>query len=185
MELDTGATVSLISDKAFRQLFPTIKLQPLSTQLHSYTGEIITVMGQMKVEVTYGAQSVKLPLIVVSGDDLYQTRYEPGLPTSTVRRRVKKYVVVNTHRGLFHYNRLPFGIPSAPGIFQRVTECLLRGLPGVIVYLDDILITGSSIEEHLATLEKVFQTLEAAGLKLKKSKCVFLSTLSHIPRTPY
>ena len=84
----------------------------------------------------------------------------------------KKYVVVNTHRGLFRYNKLPFGISSAPGIFQRVMECLLRGIPGVIVYLDDILITGSSIEEHLATLEKVFQTLEAAGLKLKKSKHV-------------
>ena len=57
-----------ISDKTFRQLFSTIKLQPLSTQLHSYAGEIITVMGQMKVEVTYGAQRVKLPLILVSND---------------------------------------------------------------------------------------------------------------------
>ena len=88
----------------------------------------------------------------------------------------KKYVVVNTHRGLLHYNKLPFGISSAPGIFQRVMECLLRGIPGVIVYLDDILITGSSIEEHLATLEKVFQTLE---IEEKQAR-----TLRHITRTP-
>ena len=39
----------------------------------------------------------------------------------------KQYVVINTHKGLFRYNRLPFGISSAPGIFQRVMKNLLRG----------------------------------------------------------
>ena len=51
----------------------------------------------------------------------------------------KKFVVVNTHRGLFRYTRLPFGIASAPGIFQRVIESVLQGIDGVVVYLDDIL----------------------------------------------
>ena len=96
-------------------------------------------------------------------------------------------MVVNTHKGLFRYDRLPFGIASAPAIFQRVMECLLKGIPGVIVYLDDILITGSSTEEHLATLDKVFQMLQDAGLKLKQNKCVFLATsvtyLGHRPDT--
>ena len=71
-------------------------------------------------------------------------------------------MVVNTHRGLFHYNRLPFGIASAPAIFQRVMEGLLKGIP---VYLDDIFITGSSTEENLATLDKVFQKLLDAEAK--------------------
>ena len=87
----------------------------------------------------------------------------------------KKYVVVNTHKGLFSYSRLPFGVSSAPGIFQRVMECLLKDIPGVVVYLDDILLTGPSVDEHLSTLDKVLQRLEDAGLKLKKSKCVFLA----------
>ena len=39
----------------------------------------------------------------------------------------KQYVVINTHKGLFRYTRLPFGISSAPGIFQRVMESLLHG----------------------------------------------------------
>ena len=56
-------------------------------------------------------------------------------------------------------------------------EGLLKGIPGVIVYLDDILITGSSIDEHLATLDKVFQKLQDAGLRLKQSKCVLLAPL--------
>ena len=40
----------------------------------------------------------------------------------------KKLVVINTPKGLFEYNRLPFGIASAPGIFQRVVDSLLQGL---------------------------------------------------------
>ena len=55
----------------------------------------------------------------------------------------KQFVVVNTHKGLFRYNRLPFGISSAPGIFQRTMESLLQDIPSVIVYIDDILIFGS------------------------------------------
>ena len=44
----------------------------------------------------------------------------------------KWYTVVNTHKGLFRYVRLPFGIPSAPGIFQHMMDTLLQGIPGVI-----------------------------------------------------
>ena len=83
----------------------------------------------------------------------------------------KKYVVINTHRGLFRYTRLPFGISSAPGIFQRVIESILQGIDGVVVYLDDILITGASKEAHLKTLVEVLSRLDRAGLRVKKSKC--------------
>ena len=86
----------------------------------------------------------------------------------------KQYTVINTHRGLFRYNRLPFGISSAPGIFQRTMECLLRGIPKVMVYLDDILVTGTSEEDHLHNLQLVLDRLEEAGLHLKKGKCEFL-----------
>ena len=87
----------------------------------------------------------------------------------------KSYVIVNTHRGLFRYNRLPFGVASAPGIFQRTMENLLQGLPNVVVYLDDILITGPTEQEHLQALEEVLRRLDKAGLRLKRSKCLFMS----------
>ena len=47
----------------------------------------------------------------------------------------RKYVVINTHKGLFRYTRLPYGISSAPGIFQKAMEGLLQGIPHVTVYI--------------------------------------------------
>ena len=45
-----------------------------------------------------------------------------------------KYLTINTHRGLFQYNRLPFGVSSAPAIFQAKVDYILSGLEGVICY---------------------------------------------------
>jgi hypothetical protein len=86
----------------------------------------------------------------------------------------KELVTINTQKGLFQYHRLPFGVASAPSIFQRTMENLLQGLPHVSVYIDDILITGESEAEHLANLEEVLARLEAAGMRLKRNKCSFL-----------
>ena len=96
----------------------------------------------------------------------------------------RKYVVVNTHKGLFRFTRLPCGISSAPGIFQKAMEGLLQGIPRVTVYIDDILITGETKAEHLQTLEEVLKRLVKAGLRVKKNKCKFMvpsvSYLGHI-----
>ena len=86
----------------------------------------------------------------------------------------KKYVVINTQRGLFRYTRLPYGISSAPGIFQKAMETLLQGIPCVSVYIDDILITGENETEHLQSLEEVLKRLARAGLRAKKAKCQFM-----------
>ena len=77
----------------------------------------------------------------------------------------KKYLVINTHKGLFAYNRLPYGVSSAPGIFQRVMENLLQGIPFTVVRVDDVLVSGKHDAEHLNNLEEVFRRL----------KCVFMA----------
>lgn len=86
----------------------------------------------------------------------------------------KQYVVINTQKGLFRFNRLPYGISSAPGIFQREMENLLQGIPGVVVYIDDIGITGETDEAHLKALDEVLNRLEKAGLRLQRAKCHFM-----------
>ncbi|XP_063823684.1 uncharacterized protein K02A2.6-like [Ostrinia nubilalis] len=87
----------------------------------------------------------------------------------------KKYTVINTHRGLFRYNRLVYGLASSVGIFQRIMTNLLCDIPNVQVFLDDIIVGGRSRAAHLLALESIFQRLKSYGLKLKKSKCVFFA----------
>ena len=55
-------------------------------------------------------------------------------------------------------------------------ENLVRNIPGVVVYLDDILITSKTPEQHLKSLEEVLHRMEEAGLQLRKNKCSFIST---------
>ena len=86
----------------------------------------------------------------------------------------QKYLVINTHKGLFQYTRLPFGVSSAPGIFLKTIESLLQGIPGVIVYVDDILISRATEAEHLESLAEVLKQLAAAGFRAKPHKCKFM-----------
>lgn len=86
-----------------------------------------------------------------------------------------KYATINTHKGLYHCTRLPFGVASAPAVFQKTMDEILQGIPHAICYIDDILITGTTEEEHLATLEQVLQRLVEHRVKAKKSKCFFLT----------
>ncbi|XP_020898619.1 uncharacterized protein K02A2.6, partial [Exaiptasia diaphana] len=87
----------------------------------------------------------------------------------------KVYTTINTHCGLFQYNRLPFGISSATAIFQRTIESLLQGIENTAVYIDDIILTGKNDKEHMDTLDQVLKGLEDAGLRLKRSKCIFMA----------
>ena len=323
-EIDTGASLSLVSEETYHKLWPNISLQDTSVKLRTYTGTPLKVLGVMETTVSYDQQSVTLPLLVIAGagaslmgcnwlekitlnwrsihkvnfDQLQAvlTQYsevfkpdlgmmknfkakifiDPSVPPrfckarsvpyamrllveaeleklvdqgiltavqhaewaapivpimkadrksvricgdfkQTVNRASpldkypipkvddlfarlaggqkftkldmsqayqqlcldedsKKYVVINTSKGLFRYNHLPFGVSSAPGIFQRVMESLLNGIPKVVVYLDDILITGSNTDEHLQHLSEVLKRLQDAGLRLKADKCEFLSS---------
>ena len=86
----------------------------------------------------------------------------------------KPLVTINTHRGLYQYTRLPFGVASAPALFQKVMDTVLQGLPKVICYLDGILITASSCQEHLENVQRVLQWLEQYGIRARKSKCVYV-----------
>jgi hypothetical protein len=65
----------------------------------------------------------------------------------------RKYVTINTHKGLYQYTRLPFGIASAPAVFQRTMDTILQGVEDVACYIDDIIIMGKTLAEHMERLE--------------------------------
>ena len=75
--------------------------------------------------------------------------------------------------GHYQWNVMPFGLSTAPATFERLMERVMNGLQWeiLLVYLDDIIVYGSSIEEEIHRLETTFQRLRAAKLKLKPSKC--------------
>ena len=93
----------------------------------------------------------------------------------------KEYAVINTPRGFFRYNHLPFGISAAPGTFQRTLKSLLQGIKNCVVYLDDILITGATNEEHLLTLDEVFLTTGNSWFASAEEQMQVPGTISNLP----
>lgn len=79
----------------------------------------------------------------------------------------RKLVTISTHKGLFCYTRLPYGVKNCPFIFQNIMEQIFLSQ---VCFLDDILITGKTDHEHLTRLEAVFHRLQECGLKVKKQK---------------
>ncbi|XP_022798026.1 uncharacterized protein LOC111336238 [Stylophora pistillata] len=86
----------------------------------------------------------------------------------------QQFVTINTHRGLYRYKRLPFGIASSPAIFQRTMDIILEGLEHVSAIQDDILITGKDDEKHIQNLNTVLSRLDSYGLRLQLNKCKFM-----------
>ena len=80
-----------------------------------------------------------------------------------------------THKGLYQFKVLPFGLTNAPAEFERIMEQVLRGLQWekCLVYLDDIIIHGHDFQTALDNLRAVFDRIGAANLKLKPKKCNF------------
>ena len=86
----------------------------------------------------------------------------------------KPILTINTHKGLYRYHRMTYGISPAPSIWQRTIDTILQSLPGVQCILDDMIITGKNDAEHLANLDRVLQRLEQYGLRVNKDKCLFM-----------
>ena len=302
MILDTGASVTLISRKTWKEKFPNVKLDKSEVLLKTYSGEHLQVLGQTQMLVDCKQQKMKLPLLIVQGDgpslfgrnwlksikldwkeikhvtvqakldfllDKYSVLFQNELgtmsgieaklsvksdavpkfcrarpvpyalkeaiekdlerldamgviekvnysewaspvvpvpkPDGSVRlcgdykvtvnpvievekypipkvedlltvlnSEDRKYTTISTHKGLYQYKRLPYGISSAPALFQRTMESILQGIPRFIVYIDDVMITGETEEQHLKSLKEIFKQLKARGILLKRNKCSFM-----------
>ena len=85
-------------------------------------------------------------------------------------RQVTTFV---THRGLYRYTRLMFGVTSAPEKYQQIIRDVLRGCEGVIIIADDLVIHGNGVEQHDERLFVVLNRLKEVGLTLNGDKCEF------------
>ena len=80
---------------------------------------------------------------------------------------------IATPFGLFEFVRMPFGLKTAAQTFHRFMDIVTAKLSGVFVYLDDVLMTSATAEQHEKDLRQLFSTLKQFGLVLNKGKCIF------------
>ena len=145
--------------------------------------------GQMRLcgdyKVTINSSVVDQPYTLPTAEDIFATLAGGSQFTKldlsnayqqvVVEEKSRKYLTINTLQGLYEVTRLPYGIKTAPHIFQRIMDQVLQGIPGVCCYIDDILITAPTKEEHLKRLELVLQRLDKYDVRVKREKCSFLA----------
>ncbi len=142
----------------------------------------VRICGDYKVTINPVLQVDQFPLpkpedlfaTLAGGEKFTKLDLSQAYQQVVLEPESRKYVTINTHQGLYQYNRLPFGVACAPAVFQQTMEKILQGIPRVIVYIDDILVTGRNDSEHLASLTTVFERLHAYGVRLKRNKCFFM-----------
>jgi len=79
-------------------------------------------------------------------------------------------------KGQFQYNVLSMGLKGGPGSFQRMMELTVSGIKNVIVYIDDLLAHSSTHQQHMNTLQLIFNRLRNVNIKLNAAKCEFGAT---------
>ena len=96
-----------------------------------------------------------------------------GYHTIPIKKQDRDKTAFITRRGCFRYKVLPFGLTTAPSVFQRLMDLVLCGLTYVtcLVYLDDIIVYSRDFDTHVQRLQEVFERLRGANLKLHVKKC--------------
>ena len=145
----------------------------------------VRVCGDYKVTVNPSLDVDQYPLpkpedlfaTLANGKSFSKLDLSQAYQQIVLEEKSAECLTVNTHLGLYQLTRLPFGVASAPAMFQRAMDMILQGIDGVICYIDDILVTGSTDDEHLERLEEVLKRAKEYGLRVKKNKCKFLQPL--------
>jgi hypothetical protein len=92
----------------------------------------------------------------------------------------KRLCNINTHRGVYEYQRLPFGVKSEPCIFQAIMDKMLAGLPFATAYLDDIVVVSRSQEDHGRHLHALFDRINEYGFRVRPGKCSFQPSIKYL-----
>ena len=89
-----------------------------------------------------------------------------------VDKSCKKLLMINTHKGLYNFDRLPFGVKVVPNIFQQIMDTMLARLDFSVAYLDDIL-ESKNRKEHTEHKEKICKKIKDFGFNMSDTKWEF------------
>ncbi len=131
-------------------------------------------------EVTQNVQAWPLPRIddtldCLVGNEYYCTNDLTAGYWQVPVDEESKWKTAFVHRsGLYHWNRKPFGVTEAPGVFSRMMAELLSDMlyDKLLVYLDDVILFGRTVKETMSRYREFLGKMKLANLKLKPSKCV-------------
>lgn len=138
------------------------------------------------------ADKFPLPRIDDILDNLGRARYfsvldlYSGFHQIPLAKESREMTAFSTEKGSFQFTVVPFGLNVAPNSFSRMMSLAFSGLPpnAVFIYMDDIVVIGNSINNHLDNLENVFKVCRKYNLKLNPEKCDFfrpeVTFLGHI-----
>lgn len=123
-----------------------------------------------------------LPNITDLFDKLGKSKYFTTLDLANGYHQIeinetdRQKTAFSTEAGHYEFLRMPFGLKTAPATFQRAMDNVLRGLQGLhcLVYMDDIIIYSTSMQEHIKDLRSIFDRLRKANLKVQLDKSEFL-----------
>jgi len=90
-----------------------------------------------------------------------------GYHQIAIKPEHKEKTAFSCHKGHFQFVKMPFGLNNAPFMYQRCIDVILMGLKGTdcLVYLDDIICSSTTMEEHAKKLHAIFERLDQANLK--------------------
>nr|XP_037276811.1 uncharacterized protein K02A2.6-like [Rhipicephalus microplus] len=139
----------------------------------------IRLCGDFKLTVNKACRTEQYPLprvedilATLNGGEVFTTiDLREAYNQLPLDEEAMQLTTINTHKGLFSFTRLPFGVASAPAVFQRRMETILQGLPGVQVYLDDVIVAEK--RNDCTTLHEVFKRFREYGVRLNADKCKF------------
>lgn len=110
----------------------------------------------------------------ISSIDLRKAFWQ--IPLDEASKEKTAFSVVG--RGLFHFTVMPFGLCNASQTQQRLVDAIFgpKYEPKIFAYLDDVIITSSTFEEHVQLLSEVIELLKEANLTINLKKCEFFKT---------
>ena len=177
-------------DEVRKHLQEMLALDAIRVSQSPYASPVVLIRkpnGQIRFCIDFRKLNSKtkryayaLPRINEMFDSLYGARWFSSLDIKSAYWQVEveeadkeKTAFTVGPLGFYVCNRMPFGLSNAPATFQRLMENCLgdMNMQSCLIYLDDIVVFSRTFEEHIERLEKVFERLVEAGLKLSPAKC--------------
>jgi hypothetical protein len=128
------------------------------------------------------ADTYPLPVIEEILDQLGNAKYfsvldlASGFYQMELAKEDREKTAFTTAEGKYQFKRHPMGLKNSPAMFQRMMDSVLSGLNTVqcLIYMDDLIVFGSTLEQHNKRLMEVLERLKENGLKVQLDKCEFL-----------